>query len=40
VLVEFCDEVIVKENDNLKFEVKRLEQKVSVLEKQAKAQPS
>jgi hypothetical protein len=40
VLVESCDEAIGKENDNLKLEVKRLEQKVSVLEKQAKAQPS
>jgi hypothetical protein len=40
VLVESCDETIGKENDNLKLDVKRLEQKVSVLEKQAKAQPS
>jgi hypothetical protein len=40
VLVQFCDEAICKENDNLKLEVKRLEQKVSMLEKQAKAQPS
>jgi hypothetical protein len=40
VLVESCDEAIGKKNDNLKLEVKRLEQKVSVLEKQAKAQPS
>jgi hypothetical protein len=39
VLVESCDEAISKENDNLKLEVKRLEQKVNVLEKQAKAQP-
>jgi hypothetical protein len=40
VLVESCDEPIGKENDNLKLEVKRLEQKVNVLEKQDKAQPS
>jgi hypothetical protein len=40
VLVESCDEPIGKENDNLKLEVKRLEQKVNVLEKQVKAQPS
>jgi hypothetical protein len=40
VLVESCDEAIGKENDNLKLEVKRLEQKVNMLEKQAKAQPS
>jgi hypothetical protein len=40
VLVESCDEAIGKENDNLKLEVKRLEQKVNILEKQAKAQPS
>jgi hypothetical protein len=40
VLVESCDEAIGKENDNLKLEVNRLEQKVSVLEKQGKAQPS
>jgi hypothetical protein len=40
VFVESCDEAIGKENDNLKLEVKRLEQKVSVLEKQVKAQPS
>jgi uncharacterized protein YlxW (UPF0749 family) len=40
VLVESCDEVIGKENDNLKLEVKRLEQKVNVLEKQVKAQAS
>jgi hypothetical protein len=40
VLVESCDEAIGKENDDLKIEVKRLEQKVSMLEKQAKAQPS
>jgi cell division protein FtsB len=40
VLVEFCDEVIGKENDNLKFEVKMLEQQVNMLEKEAKVQPS
>jgi hypothetical protein len=40
VLVESCDEAIGKEIDNLKLEVKRLEQKVIILEKQAKAQPS
>jgi hypothetical protein len=40
VLVESCDEAIGKENINLKLEVKRLEQKVNVLKKQAKAQPS
>ncbi len=38
VIVESCDEAIGKENDNLKLEVKRLEQKVNVLEKQAKVQ--
>jgi hypothetical protein len=35
VLVESCDEAIGKENDQLK-----LEQKVSILKKQAKVQPS
>jgi hypothetical protein len=40
VLVESCDEVIGKENDNLKLEVMRIEQKVNMLEKKAKAQPS
>jgi hypothetical protein len=40
VFVESCDEAIGKENDHLKYEVKRLEQKVSMLEKQGKAQPS
>jgi hypothetical protein len=39
ILVESCDEAIGKENDNLKLQVMRLEQKVSVLEKQTKAQP-
>jgi hypothetical protein len=40
VIVESCDKAIGKENNNLKLEVKRLEQKVSMLEKQAKVQPS
>jgi hypothetical protein len=40
VIVKSCDEAIGKENDSLKLEVKRLEQKVNMLEKQAKAQPS
>jgi hypothetical protein len=40
VLIESCDEAIGKENDSLKLEVRRLEQKVSMLEKQAKAQLS
>jgi cell division protein FtsB len=40
VLVESYDEAIGKENDKLKLEVKRLEQKISMLEKQGKAQPS
>jgi hypothetical protein len=38
--VESCDEAVRKENDNLKLEVKWLEQKVIMLKKQAKAQPS
>jgi hypothetical protein len=40
VFVESFDEAIGQENDNLKLEVKWLDQKVSVLEKQAKALPS
>jgi hypothetical protein len=40
IVVEFCDEAIGKENDALKPEVKRLEQKIRVLEKQVKEQPS
>jgi hypothetical protein len=40
VLVQSCDEAIGKENDNLNLEVKRLEQKVIMLEKKANAQPS
>jgi hypothetical protein len=39
IIVESCHEAIGKENDALKLEVKRLEQKVRVLEKQVKAQP-
>jgi hypothetical protein len=39
IIVESCDEAIDKENSALKLEVKRLEQKVRVLEK-VKAQPS
>jgi hypothetical protein len=38
MFVEYCDEVISKENDNLNLKVKRLEQKVSVL--QVKSQSS
>jgi polyribonucleotide nucleotidyltransferase len=40
VLVESCDEAIGKENDNLKLEVKRLEQEINMLEMKAKSQPS
>jgi hypothetical protein len=40
VIVESCDEAIDKENDTLKLEVKRPEQKGNMLEKQAKVQPS
>jgi hypothetical protein len=40
VHVQSCEEAIGQENDNLKPEVKRLDQKVSMLVKQAKAQPS
>jgi hypothetical protein len=39
IFIESCDEAIGKENDSLKLEVKRLKQKVNMLEKQAKAQP-
>jgi hypothetical protein len=39
VLVESCDEVIGKENDHLKREVKRLEFEVNKLKKQTKVQP-
>jgi hypothetical protein len=34
--VDSCDDLIAEENDTLKLEVKRLEQKVKMLEKQAK----
>jgi hypothetical protein len=37
--VETCDEEIAQENDQLKLEVKRLEQMVSELVKQAKVRP-
>jgi hypothetical protein len=37
VIVESCDEAIGKDNDSLKLKVKRLEQKVKILEKQVKA---
>ncbi len=40
VSVETCDEEIAQENDKLKLEVKRLEQMVSELVKQAKVRPS
>jgi hypothetical protein len=40
VIVESCDEAIAKENDDLKLEVKRLEQKVSMFKRQAKVQLS
>ena len=38
--VKTCDEAIAQENDQLKLEVKRLEQMVSELVKQAKVRPS
>jgi hypothetical protein len=38
--VETCDDVIAQENDQLKLEVKRLEQMVSELVKQTKVRPS
>jgi hypothetical protein len=40
VLAESCDEAIGNENDNLKLEVKRLQQKINMLKKQSKVQPS
>jgi hypothetical protein len=40
VSVETFDEVMAQENDHLKLEVKRLEQMVSELVKQAKLRPS
>jgi TolA-binding protein len=38
--VETCDEAMAKEHDHLKLEVKRLEQMVSELVKQAEVRPS
>jgi hypothetical protein len=38
--METCDEEIAQENDQLKLEVKRLEQMVSELVKQAKVRPT
>jgi CO/xanthine dehydrogenase Mo-binding subunit len=40
VSVKTCDEAIAQENDQLKLEVKRLEQMVSELVKQVKVRPS
>jgi hypothetical protein len=40
ICVESCDKFIDQENDHLKLEVKRLEQEVMMLKKQAKAQPT
>jgi hypothetical protein len=40
VIVESCDEAIGEKNNNLKLEVKMLEQKINMLKKQAKTQPS
>jgi hypothetical protein len=40
VSVETSDEVVAQENDHLKLEVKRLEEMVSELVKQAKVRPS
>jgi hypothetical protein len=37
--VDSCDDLIAEENNTLKLEVKRLEQKVNMLEKQAKVRP-
>jgi hypothetical protein len=37
--VDSCDDLTTEENDILKLEVKRLEQKVKMLEKQAKVRP-
>jgi hypothetical protein len=39
VTVEICDEKVAQENDQLMLEVKRLEQMVSELVKQAKVRP-
>jgi hypothetical protein len=38
--VDSCDDLIAEENDTLKLEVKRLEQKVKMLKKQAKVRPA
>jgi flagellar biosynthesis chaperone FliJ len=40
IFVESCDKAIDKENNHLKLKVKKLEQKVSMLEKKVKVQPS
>jgi hypothetical protein len=40
VSVKTCDEAIAQENDQLKLEVKRIEQMVSELVKQAKVRHS
>jgi hypothetical protein len=40
VLVESCDEVIGKESDHLKREVKKLELEVNKLKKQTKVEPT
>jgi hypothetical protein len=40
VVVESCDKAIGKENDGLNLEIKMLKQKVKVLKKQVKTQPS
>jgi hypothetical protein len=37
--VDSCDDLIAKENDTMKLEVKRLEQNIKMLEKQAKVRP-
>jgi cell division protein FtsB len=39
VSVETCDDLIAKENDHLKREVKKLKIEVNKLKKQAKVQP-
>jgi hypothetical protein len=38
--VDSCDDLIAEQNDTLKLEVKRLEQNIKMLEKQAKVRPS
>jgi protein involved in temperature-dependent protein secretion len=40
VSVKTCDEAIAQENDQVKLEVKRLEQMVSELVKQVKVRPT